>query len=189
MLAWRIQRNIQRRKDKAGLFELGFSTFFLNRTNVSGVLTGGVIGSLSQAGNYKIDARFYRHGLIRRIEKIAKLRDRITVTQVDAIELIKSDSENTFMYLDPPYVKKAKKLYKNTYNEDDHRKIASSVLSKDKTKWVLSYDRNDLTKELYGEVANKTCWNLSYGISNRSGTEDIYIHPDLQFEKSKSYLT
>lgn len=136
-----------------------------------------------------MDARFNRKRLIKRIEKIAQFKTRIKVTQSDAIDLIENDQDEVFLYLDPPYVQKAKKLYKNTYNEDDHRKIAASLLKKENTKRILSYDRHELISELYSGLNNSTCWNLSYGTSNRSGTEDIYVHPALSFENSKTFLS
>lgn len=49
--SWLVQREIWRAKDKsADLKELGFATFFLNRTNRSGILAGGVIGGKNQNG-------------------------------------------------------------------------------------------------------------------------------------------
>ena len=42
----------------ASPLELGFSTFFLNRVNRSGIILGGVIGGHDQAGDWKLDARY-----------------------------------------------------------------------------------------------------------------------------------
>ena len=57
---WMRQREIYRARDEMDLdmLDLGFATFYLNRTNRSGVLRGGIIGGLEQAGTYKMDARF-----------------------------------------------------------------------------------------------------------------------------------
>ena len=55
---WRKQKEIQTKKEKADLLELGFSTFFLNRTNRSGIINGGMIGGVEQNGDYLIDCRF-----------------------------------------------------------------------------------------------------------------------------------
>ena len=67
------------------ILELGFSTFYLNRTNVSGVIKGGVIGGKEQKGNYKIDARFNKEGLIKRIIKISEKKENITISNKIAI--------------------------------------------------------------------------------------------------------
>ncbi len=185
---WRIQRNIQRKKEEADLFALGFSTFFLNRTNISGVLRAGIIGGFEQKGNYKIDARFNKKKLIASIERIASFGDKIIIKQMNAYQLIRADRKETFLYLDPPYVKKAKTLYYNFYNEEDHKKIAKSICSKEKSLWVLSYDRCALINKLYGQHPSHLSWDLAYGTSNKRGKEDIFLHPKLNFEDSSNYL-
>jgi len=55
---WYIQKQVFTDKDPAFLLELGFATFFLNRTNRSGILNAGVIGGKYQTGEWKIDARY-----------------------------------------------------------------------------------------------------------------------------------
>ena len=65
---WKRFRKIFLNKEKASLFDLGFATFFLNRTNRSGIINGGVIGGVKQKGEYKIDCRFNKDNLIDRIK-------------------------------------------------------------------------------------------------------------------------
>ncbi len=79
---WKRQREIYRRRDEPGLdkLDLGFATFFLNRTNRSGVLRGGMIGGLKQEGTYKLDARFNKETLRTRIEAVGKHRSKILVS-------------------------------------------------------------------------------------------------------------
>lgn len=43
MEEWERQKAIQLNKEHAELLDLAFSTFFLNRTNRSGIIKGGVI--------------------------------------------------------------------------------------------------------------------------------------------------
>ena len=89
MGTWELQREVQKHKKDADLLDLGFSTFFLNRTNRSGILNGGVIGGKEQTGNFKIDARFNKKDLIGRIEHVAGYSELIELTSIDAVELIK----------------------------------------------------------------------------------------------------
>lgn len=113
---WLNQREIQRQKQDAELFELGFSTFFLNRTNRSGVLKAGVIGGLEQTGPYKIDARYNKKQLIERITLIAKHRDKFIIHNDDAINLLRryrNIASKNLVYLDPPYYEKGRELYVN----------------------------------------------------------------------------
>lgn len=177
MDVWQVQREVQARKQDAELLELGFSTFFLNRTNRSGILSGGVIGGKEQTGNYLIDARFNKKDLIERIESVAEYADRIELTSLDAVELIKSirmPAEKSFCYLDPPYYVKGRDLYLNYYNDDDHRDIAKAI-KKYKGKWIISYDAVDFIKELYAEFRQKEYY-LSYSAGNPAKGKEIMVY-------------
>ena len=74
-------------------FELGFAAFYLNRTNHSGVLNGGIIGGREQTSRYSLDARFNRTELAARITRLARYRDEIEVLNLDASELIQTLSQ------------------------------------------------------------------------------------------------
>ncbi len=179
MDVWHAQRQVQLRKQEAELLELGFSTFFLNRTNRSGILSGGVIGGKEQTGNFKIDARFNKDNLIERIESIAEYADRIELTKMDAVELIKSiknPSDKTFCYLDPPYYVKGRDLYLNYYNDDDHKAIAKAI-KKYKGKWIISYDAVDFIRELYKDYRQKEYY-LSYSAGNPAKGKEIVVYSD-----------
>ena len=130
---WERQHELQKNKMEVDLLELGFSTFFLNRTNRSGILNGGVIGGKAQTGKYKIDARYNKKDLIERIEVIAAQRNKIELTSMDAVAFLKrykrSPAENTLCYLDPPYYVKGKDLYLNYYNDSDHQTIAETFMN------------------------------------------------------------
>lgn len=79
MKEWKKQKKVHAEIDKYSPTEIGFATFFLNRTNRSGILKGGVIGGKNQTGNYKIDARFNKKDLLHRISRIAMYKGRISV--------------------------------------------------------------------------------------------------------------
>ena len=153
MNEWRKQKKIQREPGKNDLLKLGFSTFFLNRTNRSGIITGGVIGGNNQEGNYKIDARFNKVALIHRIEKIALYRSRIRLYNLDAVDLITGVlpllPKNTLVYLDPPYYVKADRLYVDFYKHDDHQAIANLVTKKITLPWIVSYDHMPEIAKMY----------------------------------------
>lgn len=76
------------KKDQASLLDLGFSTFFMNRTNRSGIIKAGVIGGYAQTGNYKMDARYRKDKLMKRIRRIASYADRIELHNEDAVDFI-----------------------------------------------------------------------------------------------------
>jgi len=88
MEEWHRQKAILNAPANHSPLDIGFSTFFLNRTNRSGIIWGGVIGGKNQDGAWKLDARFNKDDLIRRIEKIAMYRSRIRLYNLDAAELL-----------------------------------------------------------------------------------------------------
>ncbi|HBI6387366.1 TPA: DNA adenine methylase, partial [Listeria monocytogenes] len=86
---WHKQKAIYlRNKNRQNSLEGAFATFFLNRTNVSGIISGGPIGGMNQTGKYKIDCRFNKVDLIRKIRLISDRRENITLYRKDALELI-----------------------------------------------------------------------------------------------------
>lgn len=123
--------------------DLGFATFFLNRTNRSGIIRGGVIGGSSQKSNYKIDARFYRQSIAKRIEIISRYKNRIKLYNMDASKLILNLlphlSSHSLLYFDPPYFGNRRRLYFNEFELSDHIAIAELV-KKIRLPWMVSYD-------------------------------------------------
>jgi site-specific DNA-adenine methylase len=140
---WRRQRAIYQATDLSDPLSLGFSAFFLNRTNRSGVIgSGGLIGGLDQTGNYLMDCRFNREDLAHRIERVARYADRIHLTNLDGLDFLdRCEAElpaNSLLFIDPPYFKKGPELYTNSYKPDDHAKLAAKVISMDRP-WVVTY--------------------------------------------------
>lgn len=179
MSEWERQKEVQNQKDNQsiGLLELGFSTFFLNRTNRSGILSAGVIGGKDQMGRYKIDARYNKSDLIERIESIADYAERITLTNKDAVKLIRSlkpQNVPTLCYLDPPYYIKGRDLYLNYYNDDDHQKIARAITAYHGL-WLISYDAVPFLKALYHDYRQNEYY-LSYSAGNPSKGKEIMVY-------------
>lgn len=130
--------------------DLAFAFFYLNRTNRSGIMNGGVIGGRDQSGPYKMDARFNRKELAARIRVLGRFRRKVSVTRLDALEFLRSINEAppTFTYLDPPYYVKGQDLYLNFYSPDDHAEIASA-LNTYRQPWITTYDACNEIRELY----------------------------------------
>lgn len=152
MDVWFAQKEINKNFYNYSLQEVGFSTFFLNRTNRSGIIKGGVIGGKNQDGPYKIDARYNKKDLINRIINISTLRDKITLYNMDALELVQSIQTEALgkvlFYFDPPYFKKGKMLYKNSYQPDDHKKVSDFIYQL-KYPWIVTYDNDDTIHHFY----------------------------------------
>jgi DNA adenine methylase len=186
---WEYYKDMQSNIVRIDEFELAKSTFFLNRTNISGVIKGGAIGGKMQEGKYKLDARFNKADLINRIMKIAELKSRIAVSNLDGISFLKkmdNKKEDIFIYLDPPYFQKGADLYMNFYKENDHKKLSKRV-AKLKKKWMVSYDNQEFILNLYAEQ-KKITYKLSQCASNRIGDEILIFSNKIDFASSISAL-
>jgi len=171
------QLGIYRQGKRSGLMDLGFATLYLNRTSVSGSLTGGVIGGRSQKGRYKMAARFNRENLARRLKSIAERPNRIGVYNMDAMEFVrvicKEIPDNTLIYYDPPYYQKGSALYRNSYEPSDHAKVAK-IIQDCETPWVLTYDNCPEVQQLY-TWANSTRFSLWYSATRKSARQQSEI--------------
>jgi len=186
---WRKYKKMQGDVDSLSLFEVAKSSFFLNRTNISGVIKGGVIGGKDQTGKYRMDARFNKVDLIGRIQKVAKLKDRIILSNIDGLTFISNlnrKREDIFIYLDPPYYQKGADLYMNFYSAKDHRKLSKVVHSLNK-RWMVSYDNHDFIWDLYAEY-RRVLYKLSQSASNRIGDEVLVFSDELRFDESLGIL-
>lgn len=177
---WRKQRAIQAKKEKANLLDLGFSTFFLNRTNRSGIINAGVIGGIEQNGDYTIDCRFNKVDLIDRIRVIASRKEQIRLYKKDAIKLIKkiqneSENSNVIFYFDPPYFLKASSLYLNHYKSEDHKAVSDSIKSIRNIKWIVSYDNVPEIITLYSECQMKEFSFKHTAYKVRTGKEVLFF--------------
>ena len=175
---WRKQKELYEDK-RAKRFERGFATFYLNRTNVSGILNGGPIGGLDQTGKWKVDARYNREGLIQRIQELAEYRTRITVTNEDGVDLVGKylRQKNTFVYLDPPYYEKAADLYLNFYVQRDHARLAKKLNAHADAPWLLTYDDHPEILQLYPNRRTLN-FSLSYNAYERRHGREVMILSD-----------
>ena len=180
---WYRQREIHAESDLTNITRLGFSTLFLNRTNRSGILNGGVIGGYAQESAYTIDCRFNKADLVRKIRRIAAYRSQIHLSRLDAVdfvsEVIPNTGERTLVNLDPPYYRKGRELYTNFYQRDDHQKLAESVFTI-RRRWMVTYDNAPEISRLYARYP-MYFYGLNYSAQlKRVGTELMVIDPELR---------
>jgi len=185
------QIQVQKNKENADLLDLGLSTFFLNRTNRSGIIAGGVIGGKKQTGKYKIDARFNKKALIKKIQMIAFYQSRISISNDDALCFIEkklSDfPEKAIVNLDPPYYVKGQMLYQNSYEPSDHYEISKKIPGV-KQYWIITYDNVEPIKELYSDYTTIE-YNLSYSAQRRyRGKEVLIADPKLILPQNETLL-
>ncbi len=195
---WYKQRDIYREKP-SDFITLGFATFFLNRTNRSGIIKAGVIGGLEQNGSYKLDCRFNKERLIEQINAISNRRDDIRLTNLDATQFIEEyipDIEGSaFINIDPPYYVKGKGLYQNFFEHDDHYRLYESI-KRINHPWIVTYDDTPEICGIYAEYSPES-FGLTYTAQTKCKGSEVIIHssdlikaglkPDVTFAELKRH--
>ena len=177
---WHKQKEIFA-KNRTTSLKRGFAFFFLNRTNRSGIIhKAGVIGGLKQNGNYKIDCRFNKIALIRKIKTISEYRHRIHLYNLDAVDFLNAVEPvmptNSLSYIDPPYYNKGASLYTSFYNHEDHFAVSLNVL-KLKKPWIMTYDNTPEITELY-KSCRQVEFNLNYSVQTKRKGQEILVMSD-----------
>lgn len=178
---WKRQKEIFK-KGKKYSKELGFATFYLNRTNRSGILDAGPIGGYAQQGNYKMDCRFNRKNLILKIERLSKEKRKIKIYNQDIFLFLKrylpTETENrkNFIYFDPPYYEKGQRLYLNHFSTEEHNKLKHAV-AKLTSRWIMTYDDEPVIEQLYSEYSSYR-FSINYSLANKKKGGELMICKD-----------
>ncbi|MGL5741778.1 MAG: DNA adenine methylase [Legionella sp.] len=176
MDSWLKQKTLLSKTGNHSNLEIGFATFFLNRTNRSGILKAGVIGGKNQSGKWKIDVRYQKEDLIKRIKLISNYASRIYLTNKDATEFIKSipdgAKKSSLVYLDPPYYTKGQDLYRNFYNHSDHVEVMKSLTNSGFENWIVSYDNTHEIRNIYKDF-RMIEYSLQYTAQNKKIGEEV----------------
>ena len=178
---WQKQHEILVTKNDKYSFELGFAAFYLNRTNRSGIIKGGVIGGQEQAKDWKMDVRFKREELVTRIQRIAVRKKDIKLYNKDVNSFIKNYvplyEENALIYFDPPYFRKGQQLYMNFFNYKDHVRIEQEIREHVNCDWIITYDYEPQIEEIYHNY-NLRLYDLNYSVSTKRKANELMIFKD-----------
>ncbi len=183
MDTWHQQRQIydKLRDSEDYSFELAFAAFFLNRTNRSGIITGGPIGGMEQTGKYLVDCRFNKKTLSTKIRKIADNRERIELHHLDAVELIREvllqqPADRLFTFFDPPYYQQGKNLYKNAFDDEKHSDLAMAIRTMQGYHWIVTYDNTPKIEEIYGADIEIKRYTLQYMATQKRREQELFFH-------------
>ena len=188
---WQKQHEILVTQNDKYSFELGFAAFYLNRTNRSGIIKGGVIGGQEQAKDWKMDVRFKREELVTRIQRIAARKKDIKLYNKDVNSFIKNYvplyEENALIYFDPPYFRKGQQLYMNFFNYKDHVRIEQEIRERVNCDWIITYDYEPQIEEIYHNY-NLRLYDLNYSVSTKRKANELMIFKDGIFIPSDEEL-
>lgn len=178
---WHLQRQVLASSTDA--LKLAFATLFLNRTNRSGIISAGVIGGKAQDGTYKLDCRFNKEELTEKIFRIARYKDVVRVSCLDAklciAQWAKTLPERALMNIDPPYFKQGQDLYTNFYHAADHGVLASTI-RRLKVSWMLTYDDAPQIERLYTGLPIYRKGLTYYAQVKRKANELLVMAPTLK---------
>ena len=188
---WQKQHEILVTQNDKYSFELGFAAFYLNRTNRSGIIKGGVIGGQEQAKDWKMDVRFKREELVTRIQRIAARKKDIKLYNKDVNSFIRNYvplyEENALIYFDPPYFRKGQQLYMNFFNYKDHVRIEQEIREHVNCDWIITYDYEPQIEEIYHNY-NLRLYDLNYSVSTKRKANELMIFKDGIFIPSDEEL-
>ncbi len=136
--------------------------FVLNRITFSGTVESG---GFSQEAFHK---RF-TDSSIERLEKLENiLSENVQITNLDYSHLLKSEGEDVFLFLDPPYFSATKsKLYGkdgDLHTSFEHQRFAN-LLQQCDHRWLITYDDSLHIRDNF-QWANISEWELQYGMNN-----------------------
>lgn len=184
---WYKQKSIYQEEIKKNRYtlELAFATFFLNRTNRSGIIDAGPIGGYNQNSKYKIDCRFNKKDLVEKIKNIGNFSSRISIYNLDAEELVertllKADRRNLFIFFDPPYYNKSRNLYTNFFNHDKHESLKNAISKLNNYYWITTYDTAEEIKDIYEEYSSKK-YQIAYSAGKKRKEKEYIFYSDVTF--------
>ena len=128
-------------RPEKSIYDIAFSTILKNRVFHGGILAKGS-GMIKNGENGKgLSSRWYPSTLVKRIQAIAFVRNKISFINGDGFERIEHYKENkdVFFFVDPPYYHAGKRLY-NHYDIDHERLF--NIIASVKGRFVMTYDNN-----------------------------------------------
>jgi len=128
--------------ESASTKEHAFAVILRNRISRGGITAPGS-GKLNHGENGKgLNSRWYPDTLGKRIATIFKARDRIKFIEGDGLAIMrqKGELENAVFFIDPPYPKAGKRLYR--HSDVDPREVFKVACSL-KGDFLITYDDSE----------------------------------------------
>ncbi|WP_107671247.1 DNA adenine methylase [Cyanothece sp. BG0011] len=147
--------------EKISDFDRAVRFFVLNRITFSGTIESGGYSEKS------FHSRFTESS-IDRVEKLGHILPGIHITNLDYREVVNKKGENTFIFLDPPYLTATKsKLYGkdgNLHTSFNHQNFAN-LMKECEHQWLITYDDAQEIRNYFKDYTIIP-WQLQYGMNN-----------------------
>ena len=149
-------------------FEKAVAFFVMNKCSFSGLTENSTFSQTASNSNFSLVGAD-------KLRDFSKLIQHWKITNLDYSEVMNEDgSDDTFVFLDPPYDIKDFLYGKNRemHRSFDHDKFAEEVY-KCKHKFMITYNLNDRLCQLYKDYNLKE-WKLRYSMAHRGdkGTDE-----------------
>ncbi len=136
--------------------------FVLNRITFS-----GTVESWGYSEAAFLETRFTESS-IDRVEKLSNILPGIKITNLDYREVVSKKGENTFIFLDPPYLTATKsRLYGkdgDLHTSFNHHDFAETM-KQCNHQWLITYDDAEEIRNYFQDF-NIIPWQLQYGMNN-----------------------
>jgi DNA adenine methylase len=147
--------------DDKSEFDRAVRFFVMNRISFSWTVDSGGYSELA------FHTRF-THSSIKRLLNLEPLLQNVRITNFDYRAVIHEPGEDTFIFLDPPYLAATKsRLYGRNgslHTNFNHVEFADEM-NKCPHKWLITYDDSPEIRRNF-ETANIFEWELQYGMNN-----------------------
>lgn len=158
---FRCQSIIKSDYSNTDMIEAAWSLLVVNRLAFSGIYKANPLGG-KKGSTEQLLSRWNAVELCKRIKLIHSMRERITVTNTDACEVIEEAywNEKITVFVDPPYVQQGKNLYHCFYEKEDHIRLNVLLDSLYHTcpgaDMIITYDNDNWLKQLYNHPEIET---------------------------------
>ncbi len=166
-------------KDSSSIRERAFKTILKNRLSHGGILAEGA-GLIKNGENGKgLRSRWYAETLRKRIFDIQEVKNKIEFIEGDGFEVIESNKkyQNIAFFIDPPYVKAARRLYR--YFDIDHKHLFD-LMSHVNGDFLMTYDEADEIR-LYANIHNFEIENIPMKTTHHENKFELLISQNLEW--------
>ncbi|WP_370583738.1 DNA adenine methylase [Oxynema sp. CENA135] len=170
-------------KANESLESLAFATIVKNRVNRGGILADGASFVKKGENGKGIRSRWYPETLKKRILAIGRVKDKINFIQGDGFDVCQQNSsrEDVIYFIDPPYTKTGKRLYR--YSEVNHQQLFA-LAARLKGDFLMTYNDAAELREM-GKFYNFEMKEVAMKNTHHAKKSELLISKNLAWLSSE----